>query len=99
MTRLCSIVVLVCILGAWLGSQPARAETPGPVVGVNAAIGGMSIEQQDAILAALYTAGVHEIRSGITGDEKGINFARRAHGLGIRILWLVQLQYKPGASS
>ena len=59
----------------------------------------MSIEQQNAILAELHAAGIHYIRSGILADEKGVDFARRAQAQGIRIDWLVQLQYRPEAPS
>ncbi len=69
-----------------------------PVVGVNAPMGSLTIEQQNINLANLHAAGVHYIRAGITADEKGVDFARRAQEQGIRILWLVQLQYRPDAT-
>jgi hypothetical protein len=69
------------------------------VVGVNASMGSQSVQQQNTILAELHTAGVHVIRTGITPDDKGIDFASRAQAQGIRILWLVQLQYRSGAPS
>ena len=93
------ILALGCILCASVGSWPAQAQTQGPVVGVNAAIASMRIEQQNAILAQLHAAGIHYIRSGILPDEKGVDFARRAQAQGIRIDWLVQLQYRPAAPS
>jgi hypothetical protein len=62
-------------------------------------MGSLSIQQQNIILSELHAAGVHSIRSGITPDDKGVDFARRAQAQGIRILWLVQLQYRPGAPS
>jgi hypothetical protein len=45
-----------------------------------------SVERQNAILAALRAAGVRCIRAGITLDNKGPDFARRAQAQDIRIL-------------
>lgn len=97
MTRLgiCSIVgLLLCFA---LASE--RMQAQNKIVGVNAAIGSMSVDQQNTILTELQTAGVHFIRTGITPDDKGVDLARRAQAKGIRILWEVQLQYRPGAPS
>ena len=82
-----------------LSSGQMHAQEENVVMGVNAAIASMSIEQQNVILAQLHAAGIHFIRTGITPDDKGVDFARRAKAQGIRILWLVQLQYRPGAPS
>jgi hypothetical protein len=57
----------------------------------------VGVDQQNAILAVLHAAGIHYIRAGIAADDKGVDFARRAQAQGIRIAWLVQLQYRPGA--
>ena len=86
-----------CLLCASIGYQQVQAQAL--VLGVNAAIASMSVGQQNTILAQLHAAGVHYIRSGILPGEKGVDFARRAQAQGIRILWLVQLQYRPGAPS
>jgi hypothetical protein len=100
MTKLINgIVALGCILCASLGSRPVQAQTKDLVLGVNASMGSLSVEQQNAILAELHAAGIHYIRAGIAPDEKGVDFARRAQAQGIRIDWLVQLQYRPGAPS
>jgi hypothetical protein len=93
------IVALGCILCASLGSRPAQAQTQNLVLGANASMGSLSVEQQNAILAELHAAGIHYIRAGIAPDEKGVDFARRAQAQGIQIDWLVQLQYRPGAPS
>jgi hypothetical protein len=69
------------------------------MIGVNASMASLSVDQQNAILSELHAAGVHAIRAGITSDNKGIDFARRAQAQGIHILLLVQLQYRPGAPS
>jgi hypothetical protein len=96
---LSGIVVLVWILWASLGPRPAQAQTQDLIPGVNASMGSLSVEQQNAILAELHAAGIHYIRAGITPDDRGIDLAKRAQAQGIRILWLVQLQYRPGAPS
>mgnify|MGYP001292097634 CR=1 FL=1 len=96
---LSGIVVLVWILLASLGPRPAQAQTQDLIPGVNASMGSLSVEQQNAILAELHAAGIHYIRAGITPDDRGIDLAKRAQAQGIRILWLVQLQYRPGAPS
>jgi hypothetical protein len=49
-------------------------------------MGSQSVERQNAILAALRAAGVRCIRAGITPDNKGPDFARRAQAQDIRIL-------------
>ena len=69
------------------------------LIGVNASMASLNVDQQNTIFSELHAAGVHAIRAGITPDDKGIDFARRAQAQGIHILWLVQLQYRPGAPS
>jgi hypothetical protein len=91
------VLVFTAILGALLGCSSLRAQTADVLVGVNASMGSLNVDQQNAILTQLHDAKVRFIRSGITADEKGIDFARRAQAQGIQIEWLVQLQYKPGA--
>ena len=93
------LLAIGCILCGSIGSLPAQAQTDTPILGVNAAIASMSVEQQNAILTQLHAAGIHYIRSGILPDEKGVDFALRAQAQGIRLNWLVQLQYRPGAPS
>lgn len=92
-----STVALGCLLCVSLGLQPVPALAQDAVLGVNASMGSLSVGQQNALLSELNAAGVHDIRSGITPDDKGVDFARRAQAQGIRILWLVQMQYRPGA--
>lgn len=89
-------VWIACVLFGAITTHAATAASP--VVGVNAPMGSLTIEQQNINLANLHAAGVHYIRAGITPDEKGVDFARRAREQGIRILWLVQLQYRPDAT-
>ncbi len=90
---------LGCILCLCCGCRPVNAQAQDLVLGVNAAIASMGVEQQNAVLAQLRAAGVHYIRSGILPDENGVDFARRAQAQGIQIDWLVQLQYRPGVPS
>lgn len=78
-------------------SAPMHAQDV--VVGANASMGSLGVQQQNTLLAQLHAAGVHFIRTGITPDDKGVDFARRAQAQGIHILWLVPLQYRPGAPS
>lgn len=100
MTRFAAgAVALCCIFWATFGSRSPQAQTQAPILGVNAAIGSLSVEQQNAILSELHAAGVHYIRTGLTPDDKGVDFALRAQAQGIHLLWLVQLQYRPGAPS
>ena len=93
------ILALGCLLCLSFASKSVQAQTQYPVLGVNAAIASMSVDQQNAILAQLHAAGIHNIRTGILPNDKGVDFARRAQAQGIRILWLVQLQYRMGAPS
>jgi hypothetical protein len=75
------------------------ANAQGPILGMNASMGSLPIDQQNAILSDLHAAGVRYIRAGITPDDHGIDLARRAQAQGIGILWIVQLQYRPEAPS
>jgi hypothetical protein len=95
MKKIFGVLAVGGILCGSPGSRPVQAQDL--VSGVNAAIASMSVEQQNAILAQLHPAGVRYIRSGILPGDKGVDFARRALLQGIRINWLIQLQYRPGA--
>jgi hypothetical protein len=44
------IFLTACILCVSVGARPAQAQTQGLVLGVNASMGSLSIEQQNAIL-------------------------------------------------
>jgi hypothetical protein len=70
------------------------------VVGVNV-VNPMraSVAAQDAVFAQLEAAHVHVIRCGISADDKGIDFARRAAAQGIRIQLILGAQYPPNAPS
>ncbi len=92
-------LALGCIVCISFGSRTVQAQPQELALGVNAAIASMSVGQQNIILAQLHAAGVRYIRSGILPGDQGVDFARRALAQGIRIDWLVQLQYRPGAPS
>ena len=68
------------------------------VVGVNV-VNPMraSVADRDALLGQLKAAHVHVIRCGISDDDKGIEFARRAATQGIHIQLIVDAQYLPNA--
>ena len=58
-----------------------------------------SVADQNTLLGQLKAAQVHVIRCGISNDEKGIDFAKRAAAAGIRIQLIVGPQYAPNAPS
>jgi len=91
------ILLVGCLCSLLLAPVAALAQTP--VVGMNASMGSLTAGQQNVMLGQLHAAGIHFIRAGITTDDKGIDFARRAQAQGIHILWLVQLQYRADAPS
>jgi hypothetical protein len=68
------------------------------VVGVNV-VNPMraSVADQNTLLGQLKAARVHVIRCGISNDDKGIDFAKRAAAQGIRIQLIVGPQYRPDA--
>jgi len=82
----------------------ASARTPAPagvedmVVGVNV-VNPMrsSVADQNTLLSQLKAAQVRIIRCGISNDDKGIDFAKRAAAGGIHIQLIVGPQYAPGA--
>ena len=84
-------VLLVLIFGGTANAQNV-------VVGVNV-VNPMraSVTDQDTLLAELKAAQGHAIRSGITNDEKGIDFARRAAAEGIKLELISSPQYRPNA--
>jgi len=68
------------------------------VVGVNV-VNPMraSVADQNAVLDQLEAARVHVIRCGISNDDKGIDYAKRASEKGIRILLGFGPQYPPNS--
>jgi hypothetical protein len=76
----------------------ALAPSQEMVVGVNV-VNPMrsSVADQNTLLAQLKAAQVRVIRCGISNDDKGIDFARRAAAAGIRIQLIVGPQYPPDA--
>jgi hypothetical protein len=81
-----TLVSLMLLLG------PVRAQDV--VVGVNV-VNPMraSVADQNAVLNQLEAADVHVIRCGISNDDKGIDYAKRAAAKDIRILLGIGAQY------
>jgi hypothetical protein len=72
----------------------ARAPAQEMVVGVNVVNPlRASVANQNALLSQLKAAQVRVIRCGISNDDKGIDFAKRAAAQGIRIQLIVGPQY------
>jgi hypothetical protein len=81
-----------------LGLTCGVASAQNVIVGVNwVKQPGLTVEQQNVILSDMKAVGVRVIRTGITPDDAGIDFAKRAFAQGIEIDWLVALQYRPDA--
>lgn len=89
------IPVWLILFSFFIGA--ARAQNA--MLGMNASMGSLPVEQQNILLSELHAAGVRYIRAGIAPDDKGIDLVRRAQAQGIGILWLVQLQYRADAPS
>jgi len=49
------------------------------------------------MFSALKSNGVHAIRTSLDSDDKSIDFARRAYAMGIKIDWIAELKFRPGA--
>jgi hypothetical protein len=79
-----------------IASAPTAAQNL--VVGVNV-VNPMrsSVADQNTLLSQLKAAQVRVIRCGISNDDKGIDFARRAAAAGIRIQLIVGPQYQADA--
>jgi len=77
---------------------PARTPAQDLVVGVNV-VNPMraSVADQNTLLGQLKAAQVRVIRCGISNDDKGIDFARRAAAQGVRIQLIAGPQYAPNA--
>jgi hypothetical protein len=78
----------------------ARARAQDMVVGVNV-VNPMraSVADQNTLFGQLKAAEVHVIRCGISNDDKGIDFAKRAAAQGIRLQLIVGPQCTPNAPS
>ncbi|WP_260735909.1 glycoside hydrolase 5 family protein [Tunturiibacter lichenicola] len=77
---------------------PPRMPAQDMVVGVNV-VNPMraTLANQNTLLSELKAAQVHVIRCGISNDDKGIDFARRAAAQGIRIQLIVGAEYPPNS--
>jgi hypothetical protein len=90
--------LMALCLPLFLVQARAAALGEGVVVGVNI-INPMraSVPDQNAVLDQLQAAHVRVIRCGVSPDEKGMDFARRAAAHGIAIQIILSLQYPPDA--
>ena len=85
-------LLVLCCLAPW----GVRAQEM--VVGVNVVNPlRASLADQNALLDQLKAAQVRVIRCGISNDDKGIDFAKRAAAHGIRIQLIVGPEYAPNA--
>jgi hypothetical protein len=86
------------LLGSIVCLAPACAGAQEMVVGVNV-VNPMraSVANQNDVFSQLKAGGVHVIRCGISNDDKGIDFTKRAAADGIRIQLIVGPEYAPGA--
>jgi len=87
------VLIAAMILVAFM-----RVAAQEMVVGVNV-VNPMrsSVADQNALFNQLKAAQVHVMRCGISNDDKGIDFARRAAAMGIRIQLIVGPQYQADA--
>ncbi len=87
-----ALFLAICFLA------PAGVRAREIVIGVNV-VNSMraSVADQDTLLRQLKAARVRVIRCGISNDDKGIDFARRAAAQGIRIQLIVGPVYPPDA--
>ncbi|RXH54142.1 hypothetical protein [Granulicella sibirica] len=58
-----------------------------------------SLADQNTLLGQLKAAQVHVIRCGISNDDKGIDFAKRAAAAGMHIQLIIGPEYAPGSPS
>jgi hypothetical protein len=85
-------------VGVILLIASARIAAQEMVVGVNVVNPlRASLADQNTLLSQLKAAHVHVIRCGISNDDKGIDFAKRAAAAGIRIQLIVSPQYPASA--
>jgi hypothetical protein len=83
-----------------LSLAPARSPAQEMVVGVNVVNPlRASLTDQNTLLSQLKAAQVHVIRCGISNDDKGIDFAKRASAAAMRIQLIVSPEYPTGAPS
>ncbi len=89
---------IASFLLAILCLAPSRVRAQEMVVGVNV-VNPMraNVANQNTLLSQLKAAQVHVIRCGISDDDKGIDFAKRAAAQGIHIQLIVGPQYLPNA--
>lgn len=92
-------IIAGAVLGMVLSSAAiARTADASAIVGVNVVHPQyLAVDQQNEMLKNLKAAGVKVIRTGITPDDKSIDFARRVYAQGIRIEWITAPQFRSDA--
>jgi hypothetical protein len=93
-----AVFFIAIFLLATVRTQAQEKTQQEMVVGVNV-VNPMraSVADQNTLLGQLKAAQVHVIRCGISNDDKGIDFAKRAAAQGIRIQLIVSPEYPPNA--
>ena len=100
MRRLFGHRFLVALFVPFLYFAPVLTPAQEMVVGVNVVNPlRASVADQNTLLSQLKAAQVHVIRCGISNDDKGIDFAKRAAAAGIRIQLIVSPEYPANAPS
>jgi hypothetical protein len=95
-TKRCGCVAV--LFAAVFFLAPARTPAQEMVVGVNVVNPlRASVADQNILLSQLKEAQVRVIRCGISNDDKGIDFAKRAAAQGMRIQLITGPQYPPNA--
>ena len=94
--RQCNLFAILAVTISLSRLAPTHAQEM--VVGVNV-VNPMraSVADQNALLAQIKAAHLGIIRCGISNDDKGIDFAKRAFAEGIRLQLIVGPQYAPNA--
>ena len=89
---------MAVLLAAVFFFAPSRTPAQDMVVGVNVVNPlRASVANQNTLLSQLKASQVRVIRCGISNDDKGVDFAKRAAAHGIRIQLIVGPQYPPDA--
>jgi hypothetical protein len=94
------LILLGWLIALWSGFAGfATTHAAEIVIGVNMTNPQrLSVAEQDAMLAAMKSAGVRVIRADIAPDDKGLDFVRRVSAQGIRMDWILGFGgYRSGA--
>ena len=91
-------VVGVILSAVFYPVAATRAQDASAIVGINVVHPQyLAVDQQNDILKNLKAAGVKVIRTGITPDDKAIDFIKRVYANGIKVEWITAPQFPPDA--